>query len=324
MKKFVLALTVLLSVISFGKEKLTVYSYDSLSWIKEGALKSFEAKNDCNVEVVQFENTSKIVSRLKLEKKRTKADVVIGLNQVLTSKAKSEGLLIPYKSKNIGNIKSENLIFDKEYYVTPYDYGALAIVYNPEGLAEIPKTFEDLKKSKKSIIIQDPRNSTTGQDFLLWTIAVYGDGWQEFWRGLKSSILTVAPGWSESFAKFETGEAPMMVSYATDGAYSYEYYKSTKYKAFIPENVGFVQVEGLGIINGSKNIELAKKFIDYSLTEEFQNYIPLNQWMFPVIEIKLPESFKYALVPDNVVTIDGKLVDENLNSWLEEWEKIMY
>ncbi len=46
----------------------------------------------------------------------------------------------------------------------------------------------------------------------------------------------------------------MMVSYATDNAYSQYYYGTSKYKVFIPIEGAFVQIEGAGIVNGTKKI----------------------------------------------------------------------
>ena len=115
----------------------------------------------------------------------------------------------------------------------------------------------------------------------------------------------------------------MMVSYATDGAYSMHNYGSSKYKAFIPNNKGYIQIEGMGIIKDGKNASLAKKFIDYSLTESFQNEIPLNQWMFPVIKIQLPDVYSYAIEPKEIITLSSELIEKNKEQWIMEWEKIM-
>jgi thiamine transport system substrate-binding protein len=322
--KRVLLLMISIIIISFVfAESLTVYVYDSLDWIKKGTIQKFEKMYGVDVNVVVLGDGGNVLARLKMEKKNPKADVVIGLDQSLSVLAINEDLIMPYKPLNISKIKSDDLIYDKTYHLIPYDYGAIAIVYDPEKLDVVPKSFEDLTKMNKKLIIQDPRTSSTGQAFLLWTIAVYKDQWKDFWKRLKPAILTVTPGWSEAFAKFESGEAPMMVSYATDGAYSYYYYNSTKYKAFIPEEGAYVQIEGAGIVKGSKNIELAKRFIEFILFDEFQKEIPLNQWMFPVIDTELPEAFKYAIIPNKILTVSPEDIDKNMEKWLEEWEEIM-
>lgn len=323
-RRIVIILTAMLifTMGAFGQE-LTIYTYESFGWVADKMIPAFEKENNCKVNLVKFTDAGNILGRLKLEAKRPKADVVIGLTQPLAVKAKKENLLMKYQSKNIGKIKDKKYIFDKDGFVTPYDYGAIALVYDPEKVKGEFKSFEDITKIGKVIVTEDPRSSSTGQDFLLWTIAVYKDKWIDYWKKLKPSIVTVTPGWSEAFAKLESGEAPMMVSYATDGAYAYENYKSTKYKAFLPIEGSYIQVEGSAVVNKAKNAVLAKKFIDFMLEERFQNEIPLNQWMFPVTNVKLPESFKYAVVPEKILSISDKDIENNMEKWFKDWETLM-
>lgn len=325
MKKFLAMIGIIVVLFSIVlSEELTVYVYESFSWIEQGTVQKFEEMNDCEVKVVKLGDAGNVLTRLVLEKKNPRADVVIGLDQSLAAKAVEEDLLIPYKPKNIENVAAKALIFDPEYYVIPYDYGAIAIIYDPEKIQEELVSFEDLTKYKNSLIIQDPRASSTGQAFLLWTIAVYENEWKDFWERLKPAILTVSPSWDDSFAKFEIGEAPMMVSYATDSAYSQYYYGSSKYKVFIPKEGAYVQIEGAGIVKGTDNLDLAQKFIEFMLTENFQKGIPLNQWMFPVIDVELPEVYQYAVVPEKILTIPAQEISNNLQIWLNEWEALLY
>ena len=322
MRRFLFLAMLIFSLVSFSA--LTVYTYESMGWIEDSVISEFEDMYSVDVKVVKLGDGGNVLSRIKLEKRNPKADVVIGLDQSLVVEAVKNDLLISYKPLNASKIENQDIVFNQNYFVTPYDYGAIAIIYDPERLDTTPKTFEDLTKMDKSLIIQDPRSSSTGQAFLLWTIAIYGEDWKEFWKELKPAILTVTTGWTDSFSKFEAGEAPMMVSYATDGAYSYEYYESTKYKALIPEEGGYVQVEGAGIVKGTKNEELAKRFIEFLLMDEFQKKVPLNQWMFPVTNVELPESYEYALKPEKILTIESEEIANNLNKWLNEWEELMY
>ena len=236
----------------------------------------------------------------------------------------SEGLLQPYISPMLSKLRDPNLIFDKDYYVTPFDYGAIAFVYDPSKLSKIPEKMEDISAYKNSLIIQDPKSSSTGQALLIWTIALYNDSWTDFWKKMKPAVLTVTPSWDDAFSKFEQGEAPIMLSYATDGAYSYHYYQSTKYKAFIPKDGAYVQIEGAGIVKGSKNKQLAQKFIDFLLSDEFQQEVALNQWMFPVTDVKLPEAFKYAVVPEKILSVDIKAISSQMDKYIKTWEEIMY
>ncbi|HPO26630.1 MAG TPA: thiamine ABC transporter substrate-binding protein [Petrotogaceae bacterium] len=324
MKKWLVLAVLLIGIAAFSVSQLNVYVYESLNWIEDKLIGTFESSNNCKVNVVRLGDAGNMVARLKLEKKNPKADVVIGLDQSLSMSAISEGLLQPYISPMLSKLRDPNLIFDKDYYVTPFDYGAIAFVYDPSKLSKIPEKMEDISAYKNSLIIQDPKSSSTGQALLIWTIALYNDSWTDFWKKMKPAVLTVTPSWDDAFSKFEQGEAPIMLSYATDGAYSYHYYQSTKYKAFIPKDGAYVQIEGAGIVKGSKNKQLAQKFIDFLLSDEFQQEVALNQWMFPVTDVKLPEAFKYAVVPEKILSVDIKAISSQMDKYIKTWEEIMY
>jgi thiamine transport system substrate-binding protein len=324
MKKWLVLAVLLIGIAAFSVSQLNVYVYESLNWIEDTLIGKFESSNNCKVNVVRLGDAGNMVARLKLEKKIPKADVVIGLDQSLSMSAISEGLLQPYISPMLSKLRDPNLIFDKDYYVTPFDYGAIAFVYDPSKLLKIPEKMEDILAYKSSLIIQDPKSSSTGQALLIWTIALYNDSWTDFWKKMKPAVLTVTPSWDDAFSKFEQGEAPIMLSYATDGAYSYHYYQSTKYKAFIPKDGAYVQIEGAGIVKGSKNQQLAQKFIDFLLSDEFQQEVALNQWMFPVTDVKLPEAFKYAVVPEKILSVDIKAISSQMDKYIKTWEEIMY
>lgn len=326
MKRVVPVIIILLIITGCNRKKddvLVIYSYDSFAWITENLTKTFEQEHNCTIKFVPFENTSKMVTRLILEKSTPNADLAVGFTPSMLIRAKKEGILQPYKSKNIGNISDQKYLLDDEYYTTPYDYGSLAIIYKPHQIQDPPSDFDDLLTYKDSIIIQDPRYSSTGTDFFLWTVAEYGTEWQEFWIAFKECIITTSPGWSESFAAFEGGNASMMVSYATDEAYAVHNYGGSEYKAFIPDNRGYIQIEGASVIKGCSSPSLAREFIDFMLEDRFQKEIPIHQWMFPVTDVELPDVFSHAVIPEKTVTIDTKEIDAHLDEWQIEWERIM-
>jgi len=289
--------------------------------MKDSVIPIFEKKYDVSVDLdTSFSDTGDLISKTILEKTNPRADIIMGITPSNLQKLVDNDLLLTYKSPHLGKIRDEKIIFDKKNFVTPFDFGSLAILYDPTRIDNL-STFSDLYKNDKNLIIPDPRSSSTGLDFLIWSIALYKDGWRDQWGELKKGILTVTSGWSEAFAKFEKGDAPMMVSYATDPAYSYQYYNQLKYKVFIPNEGGYIQIEGAGILKSSKNQELAKKFIDFTLSGEFQTELPLNQWMFPVVEVKLPESYKYAVIPDKIVEVDPAIY-QNIDRYIDEWEEL--
>lgn len=320
----VLALSIVLLVV-LSMADLVVYTYDSMvSGLGKVVSEVFEEIYGVKVKMVSFGDAGKTLARLILEGEKTKADVILGLDQTLLLKAKKAGILEPYRPLNYGKIRKD--LLPKDFCATPFDYGSIAIVYNTEAVENPPKSLKDLldPRFRRRIVVEDPRTSSTGLSFLLWTIAAFGDGYRDYWRKLSRNLLTVTAGWDEAFEMLEKGEADMMVSYLTDGAYSYYYYKSAKFLPTVMEEGMFVQVEYVGVVKYSKQKELAKRFVEVMLSDTVQKAIPLNQWMFPVVDVELPEVFeKYVPKVDKILILDPQEVSRKLDEWIKGWEEAM-
>jgi len=311
-----------------GEADLTIYAYDSFvsEWGPAGkVIPKFEKKYNVTVQVISVGDAGQVLNRAILEKKRPKADIILGIDNNMLSKALDTGILVPYVSPNLKLIPEE-LIFDKTHHITPFDHGYFAIVYDSMKLKNPPKSFEELLRPefKDKLILEDPRTSSPGLGFLLWTIKVYGENYLRYWERLKPNILTITEGWDTAYGLFTSGEAPMVLSYTTSPAYHVEYEDTTRYRALIFREGNYLQIEGMGILKGSKNMELSKKFIDFILTEDFQEEIPLTNWMFPVNPgVKLPDSFSYAPAPNTILSMDSYEIQKNQKRWIDEWLKVV-
>ncbi len=247
---------------------LTIYTYDSMvsEWgLGPIIIPKFEEQCDCKVEMISTGDTGQLVNRLIIEKSNPKADVVIGIDNTFAQKAIEHDILERFVPDNIENVPRE-LMFDKEGYLTPFDYGYVAFVYNSEKVNE-PTNFEDLLKSeyKDKIIIEDPRTSSPGLSLLLWTVAEFGDpGYKDYWKKLKPNILTVTSGWDEAYGLFQIGEADLVLSYATRPAYHAEYEQDYKYKAADFKKF-YRQIQASGIVKGTDNRKLAEELIVFSI-----------------------------------------------------------
>jgi thiamine transport system substrate-binding protein len=83
-----------------------------------------------------------------------------------------------------------------------------------------------------------------------------------------------------------------------------------------------MQVEFAGIVKGAPNRKGAEAFIDFLISEEAQNVLPLTQWMYPVAaNVQLPDSYsaKNTFLPagaqvtktlDAAPDVTAKAVDE--------------
>ena len=81
------------------------------------------------------------------------------------------------------------------------------------------------------------------------------------------------------------------------------------------------QVEFVGILKGTKNEELARKFVDFMLGKQFQEDMPLQMFVYPVNpDAALPEAFvKYASQAEQPALLDPALVAKNRDRWIADW-----
>lgn len=328
--KFLLALScaVLSSVASFSafaadKQTLTIYTYDSFTskWGPGPKVKeAFEKDCNCDLNFVALEDGVSLLSRLKLEGKHTKADIVLGLDTNLTADARATGLFAKH-GMEMKNSSLPSKWTDDSFL--PYDFGYFAFVYDKTKLKNPPTSLKALIENKNGpkILIQDPRTSTPGLGLLLWVKKVYGDKAADAWKQLSPRIVTVSKGWSEAYGLFLKDEAPMVLSYSTSPAYHIIAEKKDNFAAAKFEEGHYQQIEVAGMIESSKNKELAKQFLAFMQGEKFQSIIPDNNWMYPasLAEDKLPEAFKTLIDPSPALLFEGEEVAKNRKAWVKEW-----
>ncbi|MBN2875358.1 MAG: thiamine ABC transporter substrate-binding protein [Spirochaetales bacterium] len=300
---------------------LVIYAYDSFTseWGPGPVvIPAFEKATGISVHLVAPGDAGNVLARVIDERAAPVADVVVGIDNNLLSKALEAGVLSAYRPKQYKSIPA-NLVLDQKWRVTPYDWSSFAIMMDTEKLQNPPLSLEDLTKPeyKNKLILMDPRTSTPGLGFLAWTLSVYGDSLGEYWSRLRPSILTMSPGWDTGYGLFTSGEAPLVISYTTSAAYHAEYETAGRYKALEFNEGHPVQIEGAGIVAGTKNREAAEAFIDFMLTDEFQSALPLTNWMYPVSpSVELPASYAYAPKPASTVSVDPALLDEAVQTAL--------
>lgn len=324
-----------LAVAAVGAEKFVVYTYRS--FVRYGPAAAIERAFEdrfpgVNLVWVAPAGGAEMLSRLlaELATGRTDADVFLGISATDLPRALKEGAFQPYDPTLIPNLAfvPEDLRFDPTGHVVPFDHGYVTFVVRrelPEDL--VPRTFADLLRPelRRKVILQDPRTSSTGLAFLLWTVARFGEDWPAFWRTFLPNTLTITRGWSEAFAMFEAGEAPIVLSYSTDSAYAYLTSGEEKYRVVTPDGEGYRLLEGMGIVRTSAKRELAHAFLDLVLSPEIQALLPTSQWMFPArTDVPLPPDFaRLAVLPDRPVFVPPSYAAEHLEEWITRWQRIL-
>ena len=330
------------------KGKVVVYTYDSLlacgkdpEKVYDMVFNEFTRRTGIEVEVVKFGSAGEAVAKVIGEFKsgNVRADVIIGIDAINLIKAKEKGILEPYTPSNIDEIPDWLIqSFDPQHYAIPFDYGLIAFVYDRNYVSDDLMenlTFESFYNPDLggTLVVEDPRTSSTGLNFLLYQITFYtkilGRDWREWWANVEPKVES---GWSDAYDRFLNEEYHIVVSYGTDPAYSMYFYNNTRYGAALVKYngklYGWLQIEGIALVRNAPHKEAAKKFIDWFLSVEVQQYIPLNNWMYPAnSNVELPEVFSCAINMSNVEVINKYIsideIGENLENWLDEWVDVM-
>ncbi|AGB08846.1 thiamine ABC transporter substrate binding subunit [Vibrio parahaemolyticus] len=321
-----IALAAITSTSAFAAENtLTIYTYDSFAadWGPGPKIEqAFEAKCGCDVNFVALDDGVSILNRLRLEGGNSKADIVLGLDNNLMAEAKKTGLLTEH------NVDTANTVLPDGWSDTtfvPYDYGYFAFVYNKEKLANPPKSMKELVETRDDlkVIYQDPRTSTPGQGLMLWMKSIYGDDVTQAWQKLASKTVTVTKGWSEAYSMFLNGESDLVLSYTTSPAYHLIAENDSKFATANFSEGHYMQVEVAAKVKGSKNSELADKFMDFILSDEFQSAMPTGNWMYPVTDVELPKGFETLSVPSKSLSFSADEVAKMRKSWIREWQSAL-
>ncbi len=325
MKKTIGALFALLLAAgpAAARETLTIYTYDSFvaEWGPGGKIKeAFEKTCDCTIEWVAPGDGVALLNRLKLEGRNTKADVVLGLDTNLTAEAAATGL---FGKHGLAPALAKTPIAWTDEFFMPFDFAHFAFVYDSKTVAKPPASLNDLVNGDpaQKIVLQDPRSSTPGLGFLLWMKAVYGDDAGKAWAKLKPRILTTTPGWSEAYALFTKGEAPMVLSYTTSPAYHMVAEDTEKYQAAAFSDGHYLQIEVAGVTTTGAENPLAAQFMQFMTGPGFQDIIPETNWMLPAgrTEKPLAPAFDTLVQPAKTLLFSSDEVAENREAWVDEW-----
>ena len=323
MKTIIIFLTTLFISFSIYAEKLTIYTYDSFvsEWGPGPIIeKIFEEKHNADVEFVAVDSAATLLNKVILEGDTSKADIVLGLDMNLFDLAEQSELFTTHNINDINNLINLPLKWESNKFV-PYNYGYFSFVYNEANLATPPQSMDELINSTNArIVIQDPRTSTPGLGLLTWMKALYGDKAGDEWKKLNKKIISVTKGWTDAYYNFfMAGEADMVLSYTTSPAAHIMFEERYDILATTFEEGNYITIEFAGILNNSQNKDLANKFLNFMLSEEFQSVIPSTNIMYPVTNIKdLPEAFDKLDVP-NFIQMDPKEINKNKEKWIDEW-----
>ncbi|MFB7917849.1 thiamine ABC transporter substrate binding subunit [Streptomyces sp. NPDC056061] len=323
-----------------GAKTVTLVSHDSFN-VSETVLKEFTARTGYTVKVLKSGDAGVALNQEILTKGSPRGDVFFGVDNTLLSRALDSGLFTPYEAKGLDAVAAGTRL-DAEHRVTPIDTGDICVNYDKKYFADKklapPRTFDDLAKPayKNLLVTENAATSSPGLGFLLGTVAAYGEkGYQDYWKKLSDNGVKVVDGWEQAYNEEFSGSAggrkakadrPLVVSYASSPPVEVLYAKPQPAEAPTGVATGtcFRQIEFAGLLNGAKNEEGGKALLDFLIGRTFQEDLPLNMFVNPVVEgAKLPELFtKFGATVDEPKTVAPDLIAKNREQWVQSWSSL--
>ncbi|MGW2461711.1 thiamine ABC transporter substrate-binding protein [Streptomyces sp. NPDC001761] len=321
---------------------VTLVSHDSWA-VSKNVLKDFEKQSGYKVRVLKDGDAGQAVNKAVLTKDNPQGDVFFGVDNTLLSRALDNGLFQPYRAKGYDTVRPEFRVDQDKHRVTPVDTGDICVNYDKAWFSAHkltpPQSFADLAEPayRNLLVTENAATSSPGLGFLLGSAARFGDdGWQDYWKKLKANGVKVVDGWEQAYyqefsgsseGKKAGGDRPLVVSYASSPPAEVIYAK--KRPATAPTGVSygtcFRQTEYAGLLSHAKNTKGGKAFLDFLLTKKFQQDMPLNMFVYPVVQgASVPADFtKYGPAAKDPATLAPDRIAANRDQWVKSWTSLV-
>jgi thiamine transport system substrate-binding protein len=327
---------------SGGSKTVTLVSHGSFAYSKD-VLKAFEKESGYKVKVLKSGDAGQAVNQAILTKDNPQGDVFFGVDNTLLSRALDNGLFQPYEAKGLDKVGAGYQLDKAEHRVTPIDSGDICVNYDKayfsEKKIEPPRSFDDLIKPayKDLLVTENASTSSPGLGFVLGTAARYGDdGWETYWEKLKANGVKVVDGWEQAYyqefsgstdGRKAGGDRPLVVSYASSPPAEVVYADPRPKTAptGVADGTCFRQIEFAGLLNNARNAEGGKALIDFLISKKFQEDMPLNMFVYPVVDgAAVPAEFtEYGPAAKDPETLTPEKIAENRDQWVKSWTSLV-
>lgn len=326
---------------SGGQVSLNVMTHDSFAVSMEVVAK-FEADSGIKVNFVKSGDVGKALNTLILSSKAgtPPADVFYGVDNTFLSQALENELFEPYATPALQDV-DEAFKLDPKNGALPIDYGDVCINYDKAYFQEhqlaVPASLTELTDPKYQglLAVENAATSSPGLAFLLATIGSMGEeNAMAWWKAMKENGVVVLNDWETAYytnfsASSGKGPQPMVVSYASSPAAEYIYadpkVAESPTASITADGTCWRQIEFAGIIRGTKNRAAAEKFIDFMLSLPFQEDMPMQMFVYPVVKsAKLPQEFvAQSQVPAVPAKLSPEEIARNRSIYIEAWTELM-
>jgi len=314
---------------AMAKGRLVVYCSNEPKACQT-AVDLFAKKNDVKVDMTRSGSGS-TYAKILAEKDNPKGDVWYAGTLDPHSQAGVNGLLETYKSPMLSEIGEmfQNPATNKANQTTGVYAGVLGYSVNTDLLKEnklpMPASWEDLTKPEYKGLVQiaSPQSSGTAYTALATMAQIWGeDKAFEYLAKLHQNIGQYTKSGSAPGKAAARGETLIGIGFLHDHAKQIK--NGFPLELVVPSEGTGYEIGGLSIMKGARNLENAKKFVDFMLSKEGQEIgASIDMFQVPTnVNAAIP---KEAIRLDEVNLIDYDFVTygtEKMRSHLiDRWVK---
>jgi thiamine transport system substrate-binding protein len=316
-----------------GDRTVVLITHDSFAMAQQ-VLDAFQKSSGIKIDVRKTGDAGALTNQLVLSKASPLGDVAYGVDNAFASRALKEGVFAPYHSPEADQGPRRYAV-DGTDRLTAVDVGDVCLNTDPAAFTarklDEPTKYEDLvdPKYRDQLVVEDPSTSSPGLDFLLGTIAHFGEqGWVDYWKKLKANGVKVDSGWEQAYTQDFSGSSgkgprPVVVSYASSPAAELGADGKPRTRALL--FTCFRQVEYAGLLSGAKHPDDAKKVVDFLLSQQFQSQVAEQMFVYPArADVALPQSWQGVVSqPSSPGSLPAADIDTNRERWINTWRSVV-
>ena len=305
---FLVSLLILFAMPLYGAKRLTYYCSTDIPWC-ELMKKEFEKRTGIRVSMTRA-SSGETLTKIRAEKSNPKGDVWWGGTGDPHLQAAEEGLTQAYTSPKMSELhdwaKAPHSATGGKtvgIYMGALGYGYNTDIFAKRGLPE-PKCWHDLLHSayRDEIQVANPNTSGTSYTTLATLVQLLGEeGGFSFLKNMHKNINQYTKSGSAPIKSAARGENAIGIVFIHDAVT--QTVKGMPIKAVAPcEGTGY-EIGSMSIIKGARNLDSAKKWVDFALTADVQSLaVKARAYQVP--------SNKGATVPPEAPDVSSiKLID---------------
>jgi iron(III) transport system substrate-binding protein len=307
------------------KTTLTVYTAIEADDLKKYQTRFNEDVPDIEIKWVR-DSTGIVTAKLLAEKANPQADVIWGLAATSLLVLKPEGMLLPYAPKGLDRLDAQFRDKDNPPAWVGMDAWVAAICFNTvEGQKKnLPKpaSWKDLTKPvyKGQIVMPNPASSGTGfLDVSSW-LQIFGEaeGWK-YMDALHENIAVYTHSGSKPCTMAGSGEYPVGISFEFRAARMKK--QGAPLDIVFPSEGSGWDMEATAIVKGTKNLETAKKFVDWTITDKALKLYNEGYAIVAIAKMSQPIEFLPTNMLEHMAKNDFQWAATNRARILAEWQK---